>query len=144
MAILSDGKVYPNIKSLKQSIRKLKYKQRQLSKKKQGSNCRNKQRIVVARLHELVASIRYDYLQKVTTEIVKNHDIICIEDLAVKNIIKNHCLAQAMSDVGLGMFYNFIEYKSNWNDRVISTIDRFYPSSKTCNCCEFINHNLRT
>lgn len=142
LATLSNGTIYSNINVLKQSIKKLKYKQKQLSKKNKGSKSREKQRLIVAKFHEKLANKRYDYLQKVTTDIVKNHDIICIEDLAVKNIMSNHNLALSMSDVGLGMFYQMLDYKSNWNDRVISKIDRFFPSSKTCSCCGWINQNL--
>ena len=142
LAILSDGTSYENIKTLRRSIKKLKFKQRKLSRKVKGSKSRSKQRLIVARYHEKVANIRYDYLQKVTTEIVKNHDIICIEDLAVINIMKNHHLAQAMSDVGLGMFYQMLEYKSNWNDKTISMVSRFFPSSKLCHHCGYKNKEL--
>jgi IS605 OrfB family transposase len=93
-------------------------------------------------IYEKTTNIRKDYLHKVSTEIVKNHDIISVEDLAVKNIMKNHKLAQAMSDVGLGMFYSMLEYKCNWNDKSFIKIDRFFPSSKTCSKCGWINQNL--
>jgi putative transposase len=93
LAILSDGKVYENIKSLKTNLKKLKYEQRQLSKKIKGSSSRNKQKQKLAIIHEKITNVRKDYLHKVSTEIVKNHDIICVEDLAVKNMMKNHCLA---------------------------------------------------
>jgi putative transposase len=142
LAILSDGKVYENIKTLKTNLKKLKYNQRQLSKKVKGSNSRLKQKSKLATVHEKVTNIRKDYLHKVSTEIIKNHDVICIEDLAVKNMMKNHKLAQAFSDVSLGTFYAMLEYKANWNDKVIVKIDRFFPSSKTCNVCNFINQDL--
>lgn len=142
LAILSDGKVYENIKTLKNNLKKLKYEQRQLSKKAKGSNSRLKQKSKLATIHEKVTNIRKDYLHKVSTEIIKNHDVICIEDLAVKNMMKNHKLAQAFSDVSLGTFYNMLEYKANWNDKVIVKIGRFFPSSKTCNVCNYINQYL--
>ena len=81
-------------------------------------------------------------MHKVSTEIIKNHDVICIEDLAVKNMMNNHKLAQAFSDVSLDTFYTMLEYKSNWNDKVIVKIDRFFPSSKTCSNCNYINQDL--
>ena len=81
-------------------------------------------------------------MHKVSTEIIKNHDVICIEDLAVKNMMNNHKLAQAFSDVSLSTFYAMLEYKANWNDKVIVKIDRFFPSSKTCNVCNYINQDL--
>jgi putative transposase len=142
LAILSDGKVYENIKTLKANLNNLKYEQRQLSKKTKGSNSRLRQKSKLARVHEKVTNIRKDYLHKVSTEIIKNHDVICIEDLAVKNMMKNHNLAQAFSDVSLGTFYTMLEYKANWNDKVVVKIDRFFPSSKTCNVCNYINQDL--
>ena len=134
--------MYENIKTLKTNLKKLKYEQRQLSKKVKGSNSRLKQKSKLATVHEKVTNIRKDYLHKVSTEIIKNHDVICIEDLAVKNMMKNHKLAQAFSDVSLGTFYTMLEYKANWNDKVIVKIDRFFPSSKTCNVCNYINQDL--
>lgn len=142
LAILSDGNVYKNIKTLKTNLKKLKYEQRQLSKKAKGSNSRLKQKSKLAIVHEKVTNIRKDYLHKVSTEIIKNHDVICIEDLAVKNMMKNHKLSQAFSDVSLASFYTMLEYKANWNDKVIVKIDRFFPSSKTCNVCNYINQDL--
>ena len=142
LAILSDGKVYENIKTLKTKLKKLKYNQRQLSKKVKGSNSRLRQKSKLATIHEKVTNIRKDYLHKVSTEIIKNHDVICIEDLAVKNMMKNHKLAQAFSDVSLGTFYTMLGYKANWNDKTVVKIDRFFPSSKTCNVCNYINQDL--
>lgn len=142
LAILSDGSSYENIKSLKTKLKKLKYEQRQLSKKTKGSNSRLKQKSKLARIHEKVTNIRKDYLHKVSTEIIKNHNVICIEDLAVKNMMKNHKLAQAFSDVSLGAFYSMLEYKANWNDRSFVKIDRFFPSSKTCSSCGWIKQDL--
>ena len=142
LAILSDGITYENIKSLKNNLKKLKYEQRQFSKKVKNSSSRNKQRKNIAVIHEKITNARKDYLHKVSTEIVKNHDIICVEDLAVKNIMKNHNLAQAMSDVSLGTFYSMLEYKCEWNDKQFVKIDRFFPSSKMCSNCGWINQDL--
>lgn len=142
LAILSDGTTYENIKTLKNNLKKLKYEQRQLSKKVKGSSSRNKQRKNLAKIHEKITNVRKDYLHKVSTEIVKNHDIISVEDLAVKNIMKNHKLAQAMSDVSLGSFYSMLEYKCEWNDKEFVKIDRFFPSSKMCSNCGWINQDL--
>lgn len=142
LAILSNGTTYENIKILKNNLKKLKFEQRQLSKKVKGSSSRNKQRKKLANVYEKITNIRTDYLHKVSTEIVKNHDIICVEDLAVKNIMKNHKLAQAMSDVSLGTFYSMLEYKCEWNDKQFVKIDRFFPSSKMCSNCGWINQDL--
>ncbi len=142
LAILSDGTKYENPKPLKTKIKKLKYQQRQLSKKQKDSNSRLKQKLKIARIHEKIVNCRIDNLHKVTTEIIKNHDIICVESLVVKNMMKNHSLAQSLSDVSLGTFYRFLDYKAKWNDRTIIKIDRFYPSSKSCSNCGFINQDM--
>jgi putative transposase len=142
LVILSDGKTYENIKVLKSKLKKLKYQQRQLSKKQKGSNSRQKQKIKLSLVHEKITNIRKDYLHKISTEIVKNHDIISVEDLSVKNMMKNHKLAQSLSDVSLGMFYTMLEYKSKWNDKSFVKIDRFFPSSKTCSNCGWIYQDL--
>jgi putative transposase len=142
LAILSNGTKYENIKCLRKSLSKLKYEQRQLSKKMKGSGQKEKQRKIVATIHEKVANRRKDNLHKVSTNIIKNHDVICVEDLAVKNMMKNHKLALSFSDVGLGIFYEMLSYKASWNDKTIVKIDRFFPSSKMCNSCHWINQEL--
>ena len=142
LAILSDGTTYKNIKTLKNKLKKVKYNQRQLSKKTKGSSSRNKQKQKLAIIYEKITNIRKDYLHKISTEIIKNHDVICIEDLAVKNMMQNHKLAQAFSDVSLGTFYTMLEYKANWNNKIIVKIDRFFPSSKTCHVCNYIKQDL--
>lgn len=142
LAVLSDGTIYKNIKSLKSRIKELKYEQRQLSKKKKGGKSRNRQRQRVALVYEKITNIRYDYLQKMTTEIVKNHDIIAVEDLAVVNLMKNHKLAHSLADVSLGTLFSMLKYKADWNDRRFITIDRFFPSSKTCSGCGWIKQDL--
>ncbi|WP_460432490.1 RNA-guided endonuclease InsQ/TnpB family protein, partial [Arachidicoccus ginsenosidivorans] len=129
--ILSDGTIYKNIKAFKSLEKKLAYEQRQLAKKQKGSNSRQRQRKKVALLHERIANMRKDFISKITTEIVKNHDILCAEDLAVANLIKNHNLAKSLADVSLGRIRTELKYKCAWHDRVYIEIDRFYPSSKT-------------
>ena len=142
LAILSDGKSYANLKPLKTAIKKVKFNGKMLSKKVKGSNSRNKQRMMLARVYERLTNVRRNYLHQVSTEIVKNHDIISVEDLAVKNLMKNHRLSQSFSDVALGDFYSMLEYKCEWNDKQFIKIDRFYPSSKTCSCCGYIKKDL--
>lgn len=143
LSILSNGKIYVNIKTLKSNLKKLKYNQRQLSKKQKGSNNRLKQKNKLSKIYENVTNKRLDYLHKVSTEIIKNHDIICVEDLAVKNLMKNNKLSQAFSDVALGAFYDMLEYKAIWNDKTIVKIDRYFPSSKTCSVCGWIKQDLK-
>lgn len=143
LAVLSDGTVYENIKTLKTNLKRLKYEQRQLSKKVKGSLSRLKQRSKLARVHEKITNIRTDHLHKISTEIIKNHDVICIEDLAVKNMMKNPHLAQAFADVSLGTFYAMLACKADWHNKTIVKIDRFFPSSKTCSSCGSIHRDLR-
>ena len=142
LAILSNGKIYGNIKTLKTNLKKLKYNQRQLSKKQKESGNRLDQKLKLSNLYEKITNIREDYLHKVSTEIIKNHDVICIENLAVSNLMKNHKLAQSFSDVSLGSFYEMLEYKADWNDKTIVKIDRYFPSSKMCNVCNYIKQDL--
>ena len=142
LAILSDGSKYENIKALNKNLKKLKYESRQLSKKQKGSKSREKQKLKVAKLHEKVTNVRKDHLNKVSTDIIKKHDVISLETLAVKNMVKNHKLAQALSDVSLGHFQTMLQYKAIWNDKEIIKIDRFFPSSKTCSSCGWIYEDL--
>lgn len=135
LAITSDGVKYPNNKYLSQSEKKLAKLQRQLSRKSKGSNNRNKARIKVARLQEHIANQRKDTIHKVTTDLIRNYDVICIEDLAPSNMVKNHKLAKAVSDASFAEFRRQLEYKAQWYGRTISVIDRFYPSSQLCSSC---------
>ena len=143
LAILSDGSQYENHKFLRNKLKKVKFNGRQLSKKKKGSNNRNKQRIKLARVHEKVKNLRLHHLHQVTTEIIKNHDVIYVEDLAVKNLMKNKNLSMSFKDVALGTFYQLLEYKAKWNERKFVKISRFFPSSKNCSSCHFKNENLK-
>jgi putative transposase len=143
LAVLSDGTEYGNHKFLRSKLKKVKFNNRQLSKKKKGSNNRNKQRIKLARVHEKVKNLRLHHLHQVTTEIIKNHDEIYVENLAVKNLLKNRYLGMSFNDVALGMFYQMLEYKAKWNERKLVKINRFFPSSKNCSSCGFKNNDLK-
>lgn len=115
--------------------RKLKKAQRLLSRKKKGSNGWNKQRIVVARIHEKIANSRKDFLHKTTTKLVSENDVICVEDLNVKGIVKNRCLSKAVADVGIFELNRQIEYKAAWYGKEVVKISRWFPSTKTCSQC---------
>jgi putative transposase len=133
-AVLSNGEEIQNPKFLRKSLLKLKRDQRKMSRKVKGSNNRNKQRIKVARTYEKVTNKRNDFLNKLTTKLVSEHNTICLEDLNVKGMIKNHKLAQALSDVSIGTFNRMIEYKAKERGVNIIRIGRFEPSSKMCTC----------
>ena len=137
--ITSNGETVANPKYLKKSLSKLAKLQKGLSRKTKGGSNRNKARIKVARQFEKISNQRKDFLQKLSTQLVKENDIICIEDLQVKNMVKNHKLAQAISDVSWSEFVRQLQYKAMWNNKQIIKVDKFFASSQLCSVCGYKN-----
>ncbi len=142
MVILSTGEAVGNPKFYAKDEKRLAKAQRRHAKKKKGSKNREKARRKVARVHARINDRRRDYQHKLSTRIVHENQVICVESLAVKNMVKNHCLAKSVHDVGWGEFVRQLEYKSEWYGRTLVKIDRWYPSSKTCHDCKHVVEDL--
>jgi putative transposase len=131
----SDGHKIKPIKTTREHEKKLAREQKRLSRKKKGSSNWNKQRIKVARVHERTANSRRDYLNKMTTTLVRENQTICVESLKVKNMMPNHRLAKSIADASFGGIVRQLEYKCEWYGRVFVRVSTWYPSSKLCNTC---------
>lgn len=139
----SEGEVFANNRYTKKSESRLVTAQRHLSRKKKGSRGFEKQRLKVARLHEKISNTRADYLHKCSISLIRRYDIICIEDLNVKGMVRNHHLAKSIYDASWGTFLNMLTYKTEWNDKKVVKIDRFFPSSQTCSSCGYLNKDTK-
>ena len=140
--VLSNGTKIKNHRFLKHYEKILTENQKYLSRKTKGSNRYEKQRLKVARIYEKITNSRMDLIHKTTSSLINQFDTIYLEDLNVKGMMKNHKLAKAISDVSWGKFIDTLEYKAKWNDKQVIHIDRFFPSSKTCSKCGWINNQL--
>lgn len=140
--ITSDNVKFKNNRFLKKHEKRLAKAQKHLSRKQKGSNSFEKQKRKVALIHEKIANCRNDNLHKISHKLICDYDVICVEDLNVKGMVKNHKLAKHISDASWGAFIQYLSYKAEWNDKQVIKINRFFPSSKTCNVCGWINQNL--
>ena len=142
IVVTSDGWQSGNPRCLRKTQNDLAKAQRSLARKEKGSARWTKQRIKVARLHSKVSDQRRDFLHQLSTRLVRRYDVICTESLAVKNMVKNHCLARSISDAGWGELVRMLEYKAEWYGKSVVKIDRFFPSSKTCSNCGHVIESL--
>jgi len=140
--ILSDGTKTNNPKYLRKGLERIKHLQLKKSKKIKDSSRHKKLKLKIAKKYEIVTNQRKDFLHKLSDSITKNYDTVCIENLKISNMVKNHNLALSISDASWGMFVEMLKYKSEWRGKNILQIGTFEPSSKTCSCCGNINKEL--
>ena len=142
IAITSDGCKFANPLWIQKSEKKLKRLQRELARRKRASKRRERIRLRLARQHNKIANQRKDWLHKITTYLVRSYDVIALEDLNVRGMVKNHNLAKAITNVSFGEFNSQIEYKTQIYGKQIYRVDRFFPSSKTCSVCGCVQEKM--
>ena len=143
LLITSDGETFKNNRYARRYERKLARAQRHLSRKKKGSRGFENQRLKVARLHEKIANSRSDYLHKCSVSLIRRYDTICIENLNVEGMKRNHRLSKSIADASWGKFVSILTYKAEWNEKNVVKIDRYFPSSQTCNVCGYVNKQIK-
>lgn len=141
--ITSDGVVFDNLHFKKSKANRIKRLQRQLSKKKKGSNSRNKARVKLAKVYKKINDKKQYYLHEVSNTLIDENQVICMENLNVKGMVKNHNLAESIYEMNFGEFRRMLEYKAKWYNRKLVFVNRFYPSSKTCHHCGYVNKHLK-
>ena len=139
----SDGETFKNNRCTRRYECKLAKAQQHLSRKKKGSRGFENQRLKVARLHDKIANSRADYLHKCSISLVRRYDTICIEDLNVKGMKRNHRLSKSITDASWGKFVSMLTYKAEWNGKKVVKVDRYFPSSQTCNICGYVNKHIK-
>ena len=143
LIVCSDGQRVESPKHFRKAQAKLAKEQKKFARTKKGSNGHEKQRVKVSRCHQKIKNQRNDFLQKLSTKLINENQVICLEDLSVKGMVKNHKLSKSVSDSSFAKFVNMLEYKAEWYGRTIVKIDRFYPSTQICNSCGFQNTFLK-
>lgn len=143
LLITSEGETFKNNIYTRKYERKLARAQQCLSRKKKGSKGFESQRLKVAKIHEKISNSRADYLHKCSISLVRRYDTICIEDLNVKGMKRNHHLAKSITDASWGSFVTMLTYKAYWNGKKVVKINRYFPSSQTCNVCGYINKQTK-
>ena len=141
--VTSDGEVFENLHFKKCESNKIKRLQKQLSRKKNNSNNRNKARIKLAKIYKRITDKKQYYLHQISNYLIDENQVICMEDLNVSGMLKNHKLADSIQEMSFYEFKRMLEYKANWYGRKLIFVDRFYPSSKTCNHCGYVNKKLK-
>ena len=140
--VTSEGEVFDNLHFKKSETNKIKKLQRQLSRKKKGSNNYNKARIKLAKVYKRINDRKQYYLHSVSNSLIDENQVICMEDLNVRGMSRNHKLAESILEMNFSEFRRMLEYKASWYNRRIVFVDRFYPSSKTCHNCGYVNREL--
>ena len=142
LVVCSDGQTFPNIKTTKQYEKQLRLRQKELSRTKKGSKGRDKARLKVGKVQVKIANIRHNHLHQITSKLINENQVICLEDLSVKNMMSNRCLSKSIGDASWGELVRQLTYKAGWYGRKVVKIDRYFPLSKTCNHCGYINEGL--